>query len=659
MRSIGILLVAGILLCLVSADDDTSPLRFPPKPPIPGPYVAPKEPKYNYAEVLHKSYLFYHAQKSGILPYQRLAWRGDSCKVCVGDFGEDLSRGWYEAANTMKWGLPFGWTVTQLAFNIVMFEEAMNSVDELAEGLELIKWGADYLLNCHYNDTHIVGQLGTSALGPISKQIELDVDFNYWGPPEEYEQWVPTGLPHKAYYITPDNPSSEIAAEYGAAMAAISIPWRKHNATFADELVDHAKRLFQFATDYPGSYVTSRDNAYQWATFWYPSTRYDDEIAWCASWIYAATKEPVWLDTAKKWYMIASDSWQEYSWDEKGGALHTLLYAFTGEGLFYKNAMDYFNQFLPSPQQIVKFTPRGLAYIEHWGSVGYSGNVAFLMMAFAKAIGYHTKEAKDMTTFAIQQINYALGDYGYSWVVGFGEDYPSKPYHKSSYNSYIDYPMRGKFQDMVEEDFSESKTGQRFILYGAVEGGPNVDDSWHDDRTNYEYSEVTQDYNAAWTGAIAGLIDFYGPEKFEPYTDCELDLGWTHPNASTPPFWPDDDCYHTCNTGCPRGQMKSSFSWRLLVEPDKINRNLDMLYPGHGNTRAAALQGKKEEDEVKIDKQSPSTPHENNHMENTPATENNVHNHNPTYDEASSGARHLPIFATLCIVFVSLYVLLW
>lgn len=119
-----------------------SPLKFPPKPPLDKPYTAPKTPKYNYAEVLHKSYLFYHAQKSGVLPYQRLAWRSDSCKICVGDFGEDLSRAWYEAANTMKWGLPLGWATTQLAFNIMVFEDAMNSVDELAEGLELLKWGA-------------------------------------------------------------------------------------------------------------------------------------------------------------------------------------------------------------------------------------------------------------------------------------------------------------------------------------------------------------------------------------------------------------------------------------------------------------------------------------------------------------------------------------
>ncbi|KAI7892731.1 Six-hairpin glycosidase-like protein [Mucor mucedo] len=592
--------VGLVSLTLVNAANPLpgSPLMHPSKGPLKGPYVAPTTPKYDYAEVLHKSYLFYHSQKSGVLPYQRLAWRSDSCKVCVGDFGEDLSRGWYEAANTMKWGLPLGWTVTQLAFNIMMFEDSMNSVDELAEGLELLKWGADYIVNAHYNDTYIVGQLGTSAIGPISKQVELDVDFNYWGPPEEYEEWVPTGLPHKAYYLSPENPSSEIIGEYSAALAAISITWRKHNETYADTLIDHAKRLYTFATDNPGSYVTSRQNAFQWAAFWYPSTRYEDELAWSAAWIYAATKDPFYLEEAKRWYLLSSDSWTEYSWDEKGGGLHVLLYAITKDKMFYNNAMDYFNQFLPgSPKQIVKFTPRGLAYIEHWGSVGYSGNVAFLMMAFAKSIGYETDESKAMTTFAVQQINYALGDYGYSWVVGFGDNYPSKPYHKSSYNSYIDYPMRGQFQDKVEDDFSQSKTNQRFILYGAVEGGPNIDDTWYDDRSNYEYSEVTQDYNSAWSGAIAGLIDFYGAEKFEPFTDCDLDLGWSHPNASEPPAWPEDDCYHTCNKGCPRGEMKSSYAWKLLSDPqDKIHEHLEVLYPGRGLAKAAALDGKTVED---------------------------------------------------------------
>lgn len=44
------------------------------------------------------------------------------------------------------------------------------------------------------------------------------------------------------------------------------------------------------------------------------------------------------------------------------------------------------------------------------------------------------------------------------------------------------------------------------------------------------YNEVAIDYNAAFTGAIARLVDFY--DGMKPFSDCTLDLGWTHPNAT-------------------------------------------------------------------------------------------------------------------------------
>ncbi len=43
---------------------------------------------HNYAEAVHKSLLFYWAQRSGPMPVKRLAWRSDSCLECVGQFGE-------------------------------------------------------------------------------------------------------------------------------------------------------------------------------------------------------------------------------------------------------------------------------------------------------------------------------------------------------------------------------------------------------------------------------------------------------------------------------------------------------------------------------------------------------------------------------------------
>ena len=41
-------------------------------------------------------------------------------------------------------------------------------------------------------------------------------------------------------------------------------------------------------------------------------------------------------------------------------------------------------------------------------------------------------------------------------------------------------------------------------LYGALVGGPRLDDSYDDDRTNYVTNEVACDYNAGFQGAVAG-----------------------------------------------------------------------------------------------------------------------------------------------------------
>ena len=53
--------------------------------------------EYNYTEVLHKSILFYEAQRSGALPpNNRIPYRGDSAMGDQGVNGEDLTGGWYD-----------------------------------------------------------------------------------------------------------------------------------------------------------------------------------------------------------------------------------------------------------------------------------------------------------------------------------------------------------------------------------------------------------------------------------------------------------------------------------------------------------------------------------------------------------------------------------
>ncbi|MGW7595991.1 glycoside hydrolase family 9 protein, partial [Streptomyces rubiginosohelvolus] len=101
--------------------------------------------------------------------------------------------------------------------------------------------------------------------------------------------------------------------------------------------------------------------------------------------------------------------------------------------------------------------------------------------------------------FAVRQIDYALGDNprGSSYVVGFGENPPTKPHHRTAHGSWTD-----QMNNPVET---------RHTLYGALVGGPSApDDSYTDDRGNYVNNEVATDYNAAFTGALARLYAEYG-----------------------------------------------------------------------------------------------------------------------------------------------------
>jgi hypothetical protein len=103
--------IAGIRLILrndLTPSDVCTPSNVFPDP-------APVQPKYNYSEVLTKVGLFYEAMRAGDLTHakvRRLAWRGNTYDDVknVAPYGADLSGGFMESSNRVKFGLPIMFT---------------------------------------------------------------------------------------------------------------------------------------------------------------------------------------------------------------------------------------------------------------------------------------------------------------------------------------------------------------------------------------------------------------------------------------------------------------------------------------------------------------------------------------------------------------------
>ncbi len=115
---------------------------------------------YNYDEVLHKSILFYEAQRSGVLPSSnRISWRGNSAVKDRGENGEDLVGGWYDAGDHVKFGFPMTFSTTLLTWGFLEYGHAYVDSGELQYMLDCIKWPLDYFIKAHVKPDVLYGQV--------------------------------------------------------------------------------------------------------------------------------------------------------------------------------------------------------------------------------------------------------------------------------------------------------------------------------------------------------------------------------------------------------------------------------------------------------------------------------------------------------------------
>ena len=418
---------------------------------------------FNYGEALKDGVTFYDANKCGKDAGENNAfsWR-DACHVNDGkDVGVDLSGGYHDCGDHVKFGITQGYAASVLGWSYYSYKDSFKQAGADTKMYETLKHFCDYFMKCHPNMFTFYYQLGDG-----------NQDHAYWGAPEAQ------GDRQTMFKVDNSSAGSDVCGEAAAALALMYL--NTDDSAYGAKCLTNAKSLYALGK--------SKLGLSQGQSF-YTSSSYEDDLAWAAVWLYKATGEASYLQDAKNYLNtskgIHQDEWT-MCWDNMWTPAEIMMYEITNDSA-YKNAVkhniDYWIKDVPT-------TSGGLKYLTQWGCLRYSSAQSMVAIEY-----YGLTKDESAKSFATKQINYILGDNpsNYSFIVGYGNKYPKHPHHRAA-NGYT-YADSGNLKEA------------KHVLLGALVGGPStMGDNYQDNAQDYTASEVGIDYNAGFVGAVAGLI---------------------------------------------------------------------------------------------------------------------------------------------------------
>ncbi|KAE9450910.1 hypothetical protein C3L33_17190, partial [Rhododendron williamsianum] len=356
---------------------------------------------HDYSDALRKSILFFEGQRSGPLPPdQRIRWRRDSALRDGATAGVDLTGGYYDAGDNVKFGFPMAFTATLLSWSVIDFGRNMGP--ELGNALKAVRWATDYLLKA----TAVPGVVFVQVGDPLS-------DHNCWERPEDMDTL------RTVYRIDRDHPGSDVAGETAAALAAASIVFRSRDPGYSRLLLDRA-----------------------------------DELLWGAAWLHKASRRREYREYIVNNEVIlrAGETINEFGWDNKHAGINVLISKEVLMGRaddlrsFQNNADGFICSILPGISHAqVQYSPGGLIFKAGGSNMQHVTSLSFLLLAYSNYLSHSNHivpcEGRSVSPallkqLAKRQVDYILGDnpmrmsymvyaFGQSYVVGLLLPVPS------------------------------------------------------------------------------------------------------------------------------------------------------------------------------------------------------------------------------------------
>lgn len=531
---------AEVFIDLTGIAEQSKPTAYCLPEPFPKEYSCEGKPG-PWAEALQKALWFFNVNKSGPGVYcTDVQWRGDAHlgdgQIVLdpedpngvnlpqefidkhravldpdGNGTVDLAGGYHDAGDYIKFTLTTAYASSMLAWSLYEYPEAFTTTGLADEALGQIRWASDYLMKATFRDED-------GRLLAYAHQVSDVTDHQcFWMPPEVRRSDL---CPRKAYFVWDDQPAADVTAAAAATLALTGLVTYEHRKTeadveYAERCIDYAKSLYEFASRYPEARAGDDGGLYT-------SNSSTDDLAWAAIWLYLvhpATGEHYLraiVDGERPWLSFGSQAnllisgptpgvwvpaWAEsspHSWDAvRAGVIVKLAKIMTELGDPMASRWVDIAQQMSFGFMNGTATPDGFYMYMSWGSARYNSAAQFTSLLFSK---YFPEQpaSTPLINWAETQIDYILGKnkLGKSYMMGFTDFYAEEPHHAAGHASIYGQPS--------------TPAENRHVIWGALVNGPQGDGSHVDAREDYGSNEVTIDYNAALTAALAAQYATHG-----------------------------------------------------------------------------------------------------------------------------------------------------
>lgn len=444
------------------------------------------EVKEDYARLLQYSLYFYDGIMCGdqVDETSNYYWRGD----CHTD--DEVPGGFHDAGDHVMFGLPAGFSASNLGWSLYEFRDDYDELGQTAHTKLITDYYAEFFSKCIRDNN------GTTEI--LVQKGHGNTDHAYWGIPE-----LQDSRESEMYWRS--DAGADIAAEYAASLALSYLNFHTTDEAKYSAYLEKAKELYAFSerVNTPlNEWGVNKDETQMDAQYpgFYASDSAQDDQAWAAVWIAAASNEAGNSSDYNNYKQKASNKlnglgngWGGYHWNNVALGAKCANAAYLGGS--WNDVTSFVNSECTGP---------GYKDTNAWGQTRY--NCGYQTIALAAAnhpeSGVNTDNVK---SWCKSQMNYILGDCcGTALVTNFSENSTQKPHFRAGCGTRFDMTQKD------DPNIINGYDNDVFRLIGGLVGGPQyAGSSYTDSRSDYQTNEVASDYNANLVGAAAGLYHFY------------------------------------------------------------------------------------------------------------------------------------------------------